>query len=192
MSLLIAGVVLWSILHLVPAIARPLRQTMIDRVGEKAYRGLFSLSMLLTLSMIVFGWRSTHDVYLYQLPVWTRQAGALLMIVAFILFGAAQYPTAIKRIVRHPMLTAVVVWSVSHLLTNGSTRAMVLFGGMGIWALLEIILINRREGAWRKPESPGIAREIRGIVISLLIFCVAFYLHKYYAGVPLIISPVLD
>jgi len=192
MSLLIAGVVLWSILHLVPAIARPQRQAAIDRVGEKAYRGLFSLLMLLALLMIVFGWRSTPDNYVYQLPIWTRQAGALLMIVAFILFGAAQYPTVIKRIVRHPMLTAVVVWSISHLLTNGTTRAMVLFGGMGVWALLEIFLINNRDGEWLKPESPGIAREIRGIVISLLIFCVAFYLHKYYAGVPLIISPVLD
>jgi len=192
MNLLIAGVVLWSVLHLLPTLARPLRQSAIDRVGNNAYRGLFSLLMLVSLALIVFGWRSTPEVDVYRLPIWTRQAGALLMIIAFILFGAAQYPTAIKRLIRHPMLTSVIVWAVSHLLTNGSMRAIVLFGGMGLWAMLEIILINRREGEWVKPESPGIGREIRGVVISLVIFCVAFYLHKYYTGVPLIILPVLD
>lgn len=192
MILLIGGVILWCVLHLVPTLARPLRQSIIDKIGNNPYRGLFSLLILSALVMIVFGWRSIPENYVYQLPAWSRTAGMLLMIVAFILFGATHYPTVIKRLVRHPMLTAVAVWSVSHLLSNGTTRALVLFGGLGVWAILEILLINRREGAWEKPQAPGIGREIRGLLISLVIFGVAVYFHKYFAGVPLIISPVID
>lgn len=192
MILLIAGVILWCLLHFLPTLARPLRQSIIDKLGNNPYRGLFSLLVLAALAMIIFGWRSTPEDYLYQLPPWSRTAGMLLMLLSFILFGASHYPTAIKRIVRHPMLTAVAVWSVSHLLTNGTTRALVLFGGLGLWAVAEVLLINRREGAWEKPEAPGMGREIRGLLISLVIFAVAVYFHKYFAGVPLITSPVLD
>jgi len=187
-----SGVILWCILHFVPTLVRPLRQSIIDRTGDNAYRGLFSLLMLSALAMIIFGWRSAPETYIYQLPAWSRTFGMLLMVVAFVLLGASHYPTAIKRLVRHPMLTGVIVWSASHLLTNGTTRALVLFGGLGAWAVLEVLLINRREGAWEKPQAPGLGSEVRGLLISLLVFAVAVYLHKYFAGVPLITSPVID
>lgn len=192
MTLLMSGVVLWCVLHFVPSLARPLRQSLIDRIGNNAYRGLFSLLLLSALAMIVFGWRSTPEVFIYQLPTWSRTVGMLLMVVAFILLGASHYQTAIKRLLRHPMLTGVIVWSVSHLLTNGTTRAMVLFGGIGVWALLEILLINRREGDREKPQAPPIGSEIRGVLVSLVIFAIVVYFHKYFAGVPLITSPVID
>ena len=79
------------------------------------------------------------------------------MFISFVLFGARTTKTAIKRLVRHPMLMGVFVWSLSHLLTNGTTRALILFGGLGVWALIEMPLINAREGARELPESPGFA-----------------------------------
>jgi uncharacterized membrane protein len=192
MGLLILGVVLFCGLHLVPGLAAPMRQSMIDKMGNGPYRGLFSLLVIGALVLIVLGWRSTPEVLVYQLPPAARTVAMLLMILAFVLFGATHYSTAIKRIIRHPMLTAVAVWSFSHLLSNGTTRALVLFGVLGVWAVVEIVVINKREGAWQKPEAPGLGREIRGLLISLVIFAVAVYLHQYYAGVPLITSPVLD
>ena len=99
------------------------------------------------------------------------------------LFGAAHQPTRIKRVVRHPQLTGMLVWSLSHLLSNGDTRSLALFGGLGLWALIEMLLISRREGAWQKPHGPALSIEVRGIVISTVVFFVLVFLHPYFAGV---------
>ena len=183
MTLLVIGVLLWIVVHLVPTLARPFRQSMIDRLGENGYKGGFSLAMLASLVFIVLGWRSTPEMYLYVLPAWSRTLGFVLMIVAFLLLGAAHHPTRIKRFIRHPMLTGVFVWSVSHLLMNGTTRALVLFGGLGLWAIVEIMLINRREGLYIKPDPARLGEELRGFFISAIIFGVVIFLHPWFAGV---------
>ena len=183
MGLLVAGVVVWMIVHLAPALAPSFRQDMIDKMGSKPYRGLFALVIFGSLLMIILGWRSTPETGLYLLPEWTRIVVLFLMIGAFILIGAANYQTAIRRVIRHPMLTGVILWSISHLISNGTTRALVLFGGLGIWAILEIVLINRRDGDYTKPISPGISGELKGVFISGVLFGVVYYLHPYFTGV---------
>ncbi len=62
-----------------------------------------------------------------------------------------------------------MVWATAHLLLNGDSRSVLLFGWLGIWALLEIVFISRREGEWVKKPVPGWSREIRGLAISLVI-----------------------
>ena len=64
----------------------------------------------------------------------------------------------------------------------GDSRSVLLFGGMGLWAILEIIFINRREGEWVKQPVPGWAREIRGLAISLVVFIVIVMLRPYIAA----------
>ena len=81
------------------------------------------------------------------------------------------------------MLTGVFVWATAHLLVNGTTRALVLFGGLGAWAILEIVLINRREGAYTKPDKPDFSEELRGTFISAGFLLIILFLHPYFAGV---------
>lgn len=183
MTVLMVGVVIWVIVHLIPTLGKSSRQELISRLGEKGYRGVFALLILASLGFMVAGWRSTPEEYLYVLPPWTRSLSFVLMMISFLLLGAANYPTMIKRFVRHPMLLGVAVWAISHLLVNGTTRALVLFGGLGLWAIIEMPLINRRDGAWDKPEAPAIGRELRGILISAVIFTVVLFLHPYFTGV---------
>lgn len=183
MTLLVTGVAAWIIVHFMPALAPSFRQGLIDKMGSKPYRGLFALAIFGSLAMIIIGWRSIPEQGLYLLPEWTRIIALLLMIAAFILIGAANYQTGIRRVIRHPMLTGVVLWSVSHLISNGTTRALVLFGGLGIWAILEIILINRRDGEYTKPISPGFSGELKGVFISGILFGVVYFLHPYFTGV---------
>jgi len=183
MNMLIAGVVIWFVAHLVPAVAAGPRQGLIDRIGAGPYRGVFSVVIVSALVLIVFGWRSTPEEYLYVLPPWSRPLSFVFMFISFVLFGAAHSKTAIKRLVRHPMLMGVFVWSLSHLLTNGTTRALILFGGLGVWALIEMPLINAREGTRELPESPGFRAEMKGVLISAVVFGVMLYLHPYFAGV---------
>ena len=186
MNILISGVLVWIVVHLTPAIARPLRGKIIDRLGNNGYRGLFALAIFGSIALIVVGWRSTPETFVYALPDWTSPVGFVLMIVAFVLLGAAQYRSLIKRYVRHPMLAGVFIWAASHLLTNGSTRALVLFGGLGLWALIEMLLISKREGIYTRPEATTFSAELKGVFISAVVFTVVLLLHPYYTGVSLL------
>lgn len=186
MAILIGGVLLWSAVHLVPALAPGFRQNLVTRLGTGPWKGLFALSILASLALIVIGWRSTVPEAVYQPPLWGRSAAIGLMIVSVYLFGAARRPAIVKRVVRHPQLTGMAVWSIAHLLANGDHRSLVLFGGLGVWAIGEIFAINRRDGAWIKPEPPPLWRELLGIVITLLIFGLLAWAHPWFAGVTLL------
>jgi len=185
MKLLIAGLTVWSLVHLVPAVAIPWKQKLTGLLGENGYKLAFTVLILASLALIVFGWRSSVPTTLYVLPPATRSLSFLLILIAFILFGASNYPTRIKSFVRHPQLTGVAIWALAHLLLNGDSRSLLLFGWLGIWALLEIIFINRRDGDWIKPAPPGWVREFRGLAISLVVMVVVIMLHPYFAGVPI-------
>lgn len=185
MIFLILGVALWSIVHFIPSLAQPLKKSLIQSLGDKAYKGLFAASIICSVLLIVYGWKHTIPSYLYVLPPMVRHITMLLVLIAFIFLGAAHRPTRLKNSIRHPMLLGVIVWSSAHLLVNGDSRSVVLFGGMGVWAILEILFINRRDTTYTKPDAPGWAREIRGLLISFVIFFVVFLIHPYIAGVPL-------
>ena len=109
---------------------------------------------------------------------------ALVILASFILFVASQTPNNIRRHVRHPQMMAVVLWSLAHLHVNGDPRSILLFGGLGVWAVLEILFCNRRDEVWRKPEpAPGRWDAIT-IGIGAAAFVVVFLLHMSLFGVP--------
>ena len=183
MAMLIGGIILWAVLHLIPAAAVDFRASLIRRLGGGAYKGLFSLAIVLSLVIIVFGWRSTTAAHLYVLPPFVQPLSTLLLLVAFFLFVASNMTTRVKRIIRHPQLTSVIVWSLAHLLVNGDSRSLVLFGGMALWAMLQIMFTNKRDGAWEKIEAPALSKEIIYVTASLIVFIAVIYLHPYLAGV---------
>lgn len=186
MAMLILGVAIWIGVHLVPSVAAPVKAGLVERIGAGPYKGLFALSIAVGVVLIIFGWRATIPEIVYIPPIWAPHLTVTLMVLAFILMGAANYPTRIKRFVRHPQLTGVVIWAIGHLIANGDIRSVILFGGLGLWALIEMPLINAREGAWVKPDAPSMVVEIRGIAISLVVFAVIYVLHPYFTGMPII------
>lgn len=156
----IFGVAVWSCVHFIPSIGQTLRSFLIGNFGEISYKIGFSVVVIASIILMVIGWRSTDPSAVYVSPAWTGPLATLLMIAAFLLFGASHNRTRIKRFIRHPQLT-----------------------GMIIWALIEIPLINAREGSWEKPELPSMGVELKGHAISLAIFATGFFLHPYFAGV---------
>ncbi|MFQ5548534.1 MAG: NnrU family protein [Woeseia sp.] len=186
MVLLLVGVLLFMAVHLVPSAARGLRTSLIRRMGENPYKGVFALLLLAAVALIVIGWRSTVPQALYLPPSWATPVTLVLMFFSIWLFGAPRN-TRIKRIIRHPQLTGMALWALGHLLANGDSRSLILFGGLGLWALIEMPLINRREGAWQKPDGPALRVEIGAVVISVVAFVALFYLHRYFAGVAIIL-----
>ena len=111
----------------------------------------------------------------------------VLMFVAILLIGAAQGASRIRQWIRHPMLTGVLLWAIGHLLANGDNRSLVLFGGLGLWALISIITVSRNEGHWLKPVKVApLARELLSVVIAAILYGVLILIHPWIAGVPVI------
>ncbi|GAB3108485.1 NnrU family protein [Aestuariicella hydrocarbonica] len=187
MTLLIAGVLLWSVSHLSLTLMPAFKAAMVSKIGPLPWKGLFALVVLLGLVMIVFGWRSAVPSVIWVPPAGLRHVTMALVPIAFILFFAARLPTDIKHYIRHPQLTGVKLWAVAHLLSNGDSRSMVLFGGLLAWAVLEVIFINRRDGkAWVHPQPVGWVKSMISAVIALVIAGGVVYFHQYLSGIPLI------
>ena len=183
MGLLLAGILLWSGVHYIPGFLPNLKINLVEKLG-KAYRGLFSLTVVLSIVMMVFGWKSSVPEMVYMLPEWSYSVTRLLMFLAFFLLGAAHAKVNIKRVIRHPMLSGIIVWSGAHLLSNGDNRSIILFGGMMIWAVVEILIINKRDGEWQKAEKTPLKNDIRVAIITVVVYMVFSFAHPYIAGVP--------
>lgn len=184
--LLVTGVLLWSVIHLFTALGREARGKLVAGVGLGPYKLLYSAAIVGSLVLIVMGWKAMPPTSLWLLPTGMRHLTLLLMPIAVILFLSARLPTDIKRVIRHPQLTGVKLWAVSHLLANGETRSIILFGGLLAWAVIEVIVINRRDGARVKPAPVGALRTTTSALIGLLVTGVLVAAHPWFAGLPVI------
>ena len=183
MALLIAGLLLFTIVHLLPAASPGTRAQLVDKLGNNTYRGLFSAVVLASLVVVVFGWKAATPTVVYAPPVGGGPVISALVFFAFVLFVASKARTNYRRLIRHPQMMAVILWSVSHLLVNGDSRSVVLFGVLGIWAVLEMVLCNKRDGAWQKPDVVPFSADMIVAVIAGVAFAIFFYLHKALFGV---------
>ena len=183
MAWLVLGVLVWSAFHLMPSAGRPVRARAMEALGP-AYQGVFALVILASIGLMVLGWRSTPPTSLYAPAAWTRIVTNALMFIGLLLFAASAMTTNIKRVLRHPQLTGLATWSVAHLLSNGDLRSLVLFAGLGAWAVAEILFINRRDGAWQKPEPQPMAGEWKPLAAAIVAFVLLYLAHPYIAGVP--------
>lgn len=188
MGLLVIGVLLWSCVHLYPSVFPERRAAVSEKLGSK-YQGIYALCIVFSIVLMVMGWRTTVPEPVYDAPSWGRHLHMLVMIVAILLLGAGSPSgsSRIKQFIRHPMLSGVVVWGVGHLLANGDIRSLILFGGLTIWAIVNQITINRRDGKWVKPtEVASIKREGILVVITIVVYLVLFMTHRFYTGMPLV------
>lgn len=183
MTLLIVGLLLWSIPHLLPSVGIGVRKSLIAKLGEGPYSGVIALLILSGIVLIVFGWRSIIPEPVYFPPDYLESVTYLLMLLSLLLFVASARPTRIKQLVRHPQLTGVVLWSVAHLLQNGDDRSILLFGWIAVWAVLEMIFISRRDGVWVKEGAPALMEELKLGVVSIIVFVVILFAHPYISGV---------
>lgn len=186
MTLLVLGLLLWSVLHFLPVFAPTMRAGFLSKLGEGPYRGLFSLLMFGSIGLMVMGWRSSvAGEELFAGGYSLRHVTYAFILAAIILFGAAKGQSRIRRVIRHPMLTGVIVWGTGHLLVNNDPRSLVLFGGMVVWALISIVGINRRDGAYRPPDPWSWMRELRLLVISVVLYIGLVFAHPYFTGIAL-------
>ena len=188
MTLLLLGLILWVGVHLMPSLLPDVRAALVNRIGDGPYQGLFALLILAGLLLIVFGWRRTVPTQVYRPPTGLRHPAMLLVVIGFILMAAASFPrTRIKRLIRHPQLTGVLLWALAHLLANGDSRSLLVFSVIAVWAVVSMLLINRRDVDWVKPETVmAWYGELLVVVAGVGVAVLVVRFHYYLAGVPLI------
>ena len=183
MSLLIAGLVLFMAVHLIPSAPR-LRAALVERLGAKPYRGVFSAVTLLSVAAVVWGFSRSPIEAVYAPPAWGRQASMILVPFALVLFAAANMPTRIRALVRHPMLLGLLLWAFAHLLANGEVRSVVLFGGFALFAVVEIVsAVARGKGPPAEP-APRITMDIAAVIGGVVVAGLLAGLHGTLFGQP--------
>ncbi len=184
MTLLAIGILLFAGVHLIPSLAPAIKAGWRSRLGEGGYKGSFSLLLLAALALIVIGWRSSLPTLVYLPSPALHGPALVLLVAAFLLLVVSSRPSRLRRLIRHPQLTGVTLWGIAHLLLNGDSRSLLLFGGISLWAIVEILAINRRDGAWHRPDVPPWRAELVNLVIAAVVTGVVVYVHPWLAGVP--------
>ena len=181
MGALIAGLALWSGAHWFRRLFPDARA----RLGDDKARGLVSLAVIASIVLMVIGVRGADHIYLYTpLPHmgWVTLA---LTVAAFYFFNVPYLPGRFAGLVRHNMLTGLLLWAVGHLLVNGDLVSVILFGWLSVHALVSMALINRAT-TWERPASGPLRNDLlnlAGVAVSMVIVIVV---HRWLGYDPLL------
>lgn len=146
-----------------------LRQQLVASIGEGPYRILYSLIAVVAIAWLVHAWGAAPVQPLWvpgpglrHLPLLVMPIACLLLVCALsqrnpTALGQAPDPDAaepargIIRITRHPMMWAVALWGIVHVLANGDLASLVFFGAFAVLALAGTVLIDARRTEQRPP-----------------------------------------
>jgi uncharacterized membrane protein len=225
LSLAIAGVAFCGS-HTLLSSTR-LRGSLRDQLGEQGFLFVYSLTALATFAWFAVAYARAPTIALWPMQVWTRLIPVLVMPVATILLVAGYTtanPTAvgmersvraddpapgILRVTRHPVMWAIGLWALSHLVANGDLASVWFFGSLAALALGGTVLIDRKKqlalgSHWQRLANvtsnlPFAAlatgrtrlrwRDIGLLrpVAALLLYAVLYLAHPIFAGVPVVV-----
>ncbi len=188
MTTLITGLFLFLGVHSVSIVAAGWRDRCVARIGEHAWKGLYTLISIVGLVLIVRGYGITRQMpeIVYVPPAWLRNTAIVLLAPVFPLLLASVLPGKIRSMVRNnPLLVATKLWALSHLLANGALADIVLFGSFLTWAAATRISLK-----FRTPRAvPTLPRSELNDVIALvgglaLYFAFIRGAHLWLIGMP--------
>ncbi|MFT3778672.1 MAG: NnrU family protein [Ottowia sp.] len=188
MTVLILGLVLFLGAHSVRIFADGWRTRTIARIGEKAWKGLYSLVSLAGFALIVWGFSLARQqpVLLWSPPMGLKHLNALFTLLAFVFLAAAYVPrNQIKARLHHPMVLGVKLWAFGHLLSTGTLAGVVLFGAFLLWAVLDFRAARQRDRALGTVYPSGtLAGTLGAVVVGVVAWAAfAFWLHAAWIGI---------
>jgi uncharacterized membrane protein len=176
MTILIFGLALWWGAHLFKRLAPGPHAAL----GTKA-KPLVAVALVTSLVLMIIGYRAANgDVYWSRSPALVG-INNLLMVVAFYIYavGGPKGPRIwLGTKLRHPQLTGFSLWAFAHLLVNGDTESIILFGGLLVWALAEMAIINAKDGAWTPPARAARSKEFIYIGAAIVGTVVVMLIHN--------------
>ncbi|MQU93334.1 NnrU family protein [Sinorhizobium meliloti] len=189
MAILVLGIIIFLGMHLVRVVAPGFRAGIIDSRGKGTWMGLYTIVSLVGLCLIIYGFGQARGEtgMLYDPPIFLRHIALLLMLVAFIVLAAGFLPAGrIAVALKHPQVLSIKIWALAHLLANGETSSVLLFGSFLAWAVILRISLKRRERAGEKvlPVFKSARNDVLAVVIGLVAFVLfVSKLHELLIGV---------
>jgi uncharacterized membrane protein len=204
-----------------------LRGSLRDQLGERGFLAVYSLTALVTFAWFVVAYTHAPAIVLWPRQRWTALVPVAVMPLAAVLLVAGYTtpnPTAvgmersvraddpapgILRVSRHPVMWAIALWAISHLIANGDLRSLLFFGAFAGLSLGGTVLIDRKKrlalgSDWSRlaeltSNLPFVAllagrtrlrwRDISVLRITagLLLYAVFYNAHAIITGVPVVI-----
>ena len=172
MAILIIGLILFIGVHSLPFLAATWRESLQVRIGEVPYKGLASVLNLTGFLLILWGYGLARQepFTVYAPPVWTAHLALLVLVPVFPLLFAAFLPGRIQSWAKHPMLLAVILWALAHLIANGNLADVVLFGSFLAWSLADRISFMWRTAPPVQGAPPGKWNDWIALGLGLLLY----------------------
>lgn len=188
--IMILGLVLFLGVHTLTTM-RDRRAALIARFGEGGYKIGYTLASFAGLALIVWGfsvYRATGWINVWYPPVAMRHIALALMLPATIMLVSAYIRGRIYTVLKHPMLAAVKLWALAHLLANGDLGSIILFGSFLGWAVYDRISLKRRSDAGAPPiPVGGPMNDLIAVGVGVVAYiALAFAFHPLVIGVPVV------
>jgi uncharacterized membrane protein len=208
--------------HVLPSIPG-LKPWLIGKMGRSGYLVAYVILSAVTFAWLIVAALRAPYTGLWGSSPWLVYLTLVLMALACVLLvagvltpnplslsvrpaGSAAPNSAILGVTRHPLLWALGLWGLSHVLANGDVASVILFGVLAVFALGYMPLMDRRVqksrgvDEWRRLSAgssnllfaaylgndfrPLVDRTlVVSVVVGLALFCLLLYLHTPVIGV---------
>ena len=150
--------------------AVPVRSRLIGALGRWGFIALYSVVSVATFVWMNYTFSRAPLVDLWPGVDWTYWVALVLMLFACVLLVCGMLtpnPTAVigahtlKRedaargiftVTRHPVMWAILLWSVSHVMNIGDAAALIYFASLGALALFGMMHMDARRDAEGDPD----------------------------------------
>jgi uncharacterized membrane protein len=184
MLVLVAGLVLFLGVHLLPAL-QGRRAVFVRRWGEQRYKGIFTLISFAGLALIIVGYASaTPGAQLFAPSQAAIAIAPYAITLSLVLFAAANMRTYIRQLVRHPMLLGLAIWATVHLLANGDTRGTLLFASFLAYAAIDFVSVVQRHAV--KDFIPTMRHDAIAATAGVVAALAFMTLHRPLFGVAVV------
>ncbi len=180
MTLLTIGILLWVLSHTMKRIAPGPRASL----GDPRGKALMAIMALAGIVLMVIGYRGMDTIPVYTpLPGMGHLNNLLMLISLFFFAMAGMKPGVTNTIVRHNMLTGMLIWALAHLLVNGDLASIILFGSMALYSLLSMVLISRAV-PWERPARGPILTDVKAAVGAVVLYAIIAGIHIWLGHNP--------
>lgn len=187
MAILTLGLLLFGGTHLFSIFFPAVRKRLAAWLGENAYKGLYSIVSLIGLVLMAIGyWQTRLDGSTIYMPYeGARHITMLLVLLGFILIASNDGKGYLRLWLQFPFSIGVALWASGHLLANGKTSVVLIYGAFLMISLLDIGINSIREN--RISFEPVMRRDVTAVVAGIAVY--AFFLlvfHPYVLGVSVV------
>ena len=171
MFLLCLGLFIFLSVHSLRLSGDGLRDRWIERAGEKGFKLQYTAVSILGFVLILVGFGLARETPVLFWTPWApmRLVAAFFTLISFVFLAAAYVPgNAIKAKLHHPMILAVKVWALAH---------MVLFGSFLAWSVLCFRAARQRD---KRLQTSYALRNNRATVITVALGALAWSLFALW------------